>query len=160
MNPTLNDPDSPQAEADWQWYCWHYANRHCARSISKWEAMELFRAELPELALTKIAANEQPDHFKSILQTLRKWASGDKTELNIAKAKAYPLEDIFRQYGLESRHGAIRCPFHKDDTPSLSVDRKTNRWKCWGCGESGDSIDFIMKKEGLNFVEAIKRLTT
>jgi DNA primase len=49
------------------------------------------------------------------------------------------------------------CPFHDDRrTPSLGV--AGNRWKCFGCGCSGDAIDWLRKRERLNFQEACGRL--
>ncbi len=46
------------------------------------------------------------------------------------------------------------CPFHKEKTPSFSVDSQKQRYHCFGCGEGGDVIAFIMKIENLDFVEA------
>ena len=49
------------------------------------------------------------------------------------------------------------CPFHDDRrTPSLGV--AGNRWKCFGCGCSGDAIDWLRKRERLSFREACGRL--
>jgi len=49
------------------------------------------------------------------------------------------------------------CPFHDDrKTPSLGV--AGNRWKCFGCGRSGDAIDWLREREGLSFREACKQL--
>jgi DNA primase len=49
------------------------------------------------------------------------------------------------------------CPFHDDrKTPSLGV--AGNRWKCFGCGRSGDAIDWLREREGLSFREACHRL--
>jgi DNA primase catalytic core len=51
-----------------------------------------------------------------------------------------------------------RCPFHKDDTPSFVVSPEKGLWHCFGCGEGGDVVGFLMKIERLSFVEAAKRL--
>jgi DNA primase len=51
-----------------------------------------------------------------------------------------------------------RCPFHKDDTPSMTVSPEKGLWHCFGCGEGGDAIAFYMKMERLSFVEAVRRL--
>lgn len=50
------------------------------------------------------------------------------------------------------------CPFHNEKTPSFSVSEEGQFFKCFGCGEGGDIINFIMKIENLEFVEAIKFL--
>jgi DNA primase len=49
-----------------------------------------------------------------------------------------------------------KCPFHEDRTPSFYVVPAKGFYKCFGCGESGDAFTFVMKKVGLDFVEAVK----
>jgi twinkle protein len=48
------------------------------------------------------------------------------------------------------------CPFHHERTPSFSVSTSRNIYKCFGCGESGDSITFLMKHEKITYIDAIK----
>ena len=48
------------------------------------------------------------------------------------------------------------CPFHMEDTPSFFVSKE--RFKCFGCGESGDVIDFVQKYYNIDFLQAIKQL--
>lgn len=50
------------------------------------------------------------------------------------------------------------CPFHNEKTPSFSVSPDKQIYKCFGCGVGGGSINFIMEKENLEFVDAIKTL--
>jgi DNA primase len=50
------------------------------------------------------------------------------------------------------------CPFHGEKTPSFHVWQKSQQFKCFGCGESGDAISFLMKHEKLQFAEAIEQL--
>ncbi len=50
------------------------------------------------------------------------------------------------------------CPFHGEDTPSFSVNQEKQFFKCFGCGEGGNVISFIMKIEGLSFPEAARKL--
>lgn len=50
------------------------------------------------------------------------------------------------------------CPFHSEKTPSFSVSPSKEIFHCFGCGEGGDAISFLMKKENLDFIEAIKFL--
>ena len=50
------------------------------------------------------------------------------------------------------------CPFHQDKTPSFTVYEDSNRFICFGCGERGDAIDFIMKLRNLTFKEALAYL--
>ncbi len=52
------------------------------------------------------------------------------------------------------------CPFHSNTrTPAFVVFPETNTWRCFGaCGEGGDIFSFVMKKEGLDFPEALRSL--
>jgi len=50
------------------------------------------------------------------------------------------------------------CPFHSEDTPSLSVDRKKGLYHCFGCGESGDHLSFLQRHLKLTFPEALAEL--
>ena len=50
------------------------------------------------------------------------------------------------------------CPFHKEKTPSFSVNPNLGIYKCFGCGEGGDAISFIMKTQNKTFMEVISEL--
>jgi DNA primase len=66
--------------------------------------------------------------------------------------------DLGRPVRREGHWLKWHCPFHADrKTPSLGV--AGNRWKCFGCGRSGDAIDWLRQREGLCFLEACKRLS-
>ncbi|CCK82409.1 CHC2 zinc finger domain-containing protein [Desulfobacula toluolica] len=49
----------------------------------------------------------------------------------------------------------VRCPFHDDGTPSMSVSPQTGLFKCHGCNAQGDFIKFYMMKTGKTFKEAV-----
>jgi len=50
------------------------------------------------------------------------------------------------------------CPFHNEKTPSFIVSEDRQRYHCFGCGASGDVIEFIMNMEKLDFVDALEYL--
>lgn len=50
------------------------------------------------------------------------------------------------------------CPFHSEKTPSFSVSQDKQVFKCFGCGEGGNVITFVMKTKNLEFNETIKYL--
>ena len=52
------------------------------------------------------------------------------------------------------------CPFHPDKDPSFSVSEEKQIFHCFGCGESGDAFKFLMKTQGMSFVEAVKALAS
>ncbi len=51
-----------------------------------------------------------------------------------------------------------RCPFHPDKDPSFSVNEEKQIFYCFGCGEGGNVFKFLMKIQGLSFVEAVQNL--
>lgn len=50
------------------------------------------------------------------------------------------------------------CPFHGERSPSFFVNEQFQRYKCFGCGESGDVFTFLEKYDGMTFGEAMKYL--
>ncbi len=50
------------------------------------------------------------------------------------------------------------CPFHNEKSPSFSVSPAKGIYKCFGCGKAGDSVQFVMDIEGVNYPEAIRHL--
>ena len=72
------------------------------------------------------------------------------------------LADLISGYGIQVKRagGSYKacCPFHHEKTPSFHIQPTKGFYHCFGCGESGDAITFVMKYEGLTFVEAAKKL--
>ena len=72
------------------------------------------------------------------------------------------LSDIVgRKVSLKRRSGAEYaglCPFHNEKTPSFTVNDKKGFYHCFGCGEHGDAVGFVMKTEGMSFPESVERL--
>ena len=50
------------------------------------------------------------------------------------------------------------CPFHKEKTPSFTVNEDKGFYHCFGCGAHGGVIDFVMQMDGLSFPEAVQHL--
>ena len=50
------------------------------------------------------------------------------------------------------------CPFHGEKSPSFSVSQDKQIYKCFGCGEAGNVLTFVMKQKNLNFIESCKLL--
>lgn len=74
---------------------------------------------------------------------------------------AQPLSSVIGNYVQLKRAGRNflgLCPFHGEKTPSFNVRDETGRYKCFGCGASGDVFTFIRETERLDFVGAIEHL--
>ena len=69
-----------------------------------------------------------------------------------------PIREILEHYGatLRSTHGQVnlRCPFHSDSHQSGTANLDKNIFICFACGVQGNSIQIIVRQEGLNFNEA------
>ncbi len=74
---------------------------------------------------------------------------------------ATDIVDIISDYVQLKRAGENYvglCPFHNEKTPSFTVSHTKQFFHCFGCGEGGDALAFIIKKENLSFPEAVKFL--
>lgn len=72
-----------------------------------------------------------------------------------------PVVDIVGETVQLKRAGTIfkgLCPFHGEKTPSFTVTPDRETWHCFGCGEHGDIFTFLMRRDGLDFREALGRL--
>ncbi|WP_219419381.1 DNA primase [Pseudonocardia nigra] len=72
------------------------------------------------------------------------------------------IDEVIGEYVALRRAGAGSlkglCPFHDEKTPSFNVRASHGTFHCFGCGEGGDVVAFIMKIEVVGFVEAVERL--
>ena len=84
------------------------------------------------------------------------------TQETIERAKnAMRIEEVVSDYITLRRRGANLiglCPFHEERTPSFNVSPPRGIYKCFGCGESGNAIGFVMKMENCSFTEAVKKI--
>ena len=72
-----------------------------------------------------------------------------------------PVADIVGETVALKRAGTVQkglCPFHAEKTPSFTVTPDRETWHCFGCGEHGDIFTFLMRRDGLDFREALTRL--
>lgn len=85
---------------------------------------------------------------------------GQRADVKEIKSRL-DIVSVISRYVTLTKSGAGfkgKCPFHKDDTPSMTVSAEKGLWHCFGCGEGGDVIGFFMKIERLSFIEAVRRL--
>lgn len=69
------------------------------------------------------------------------------------------IADVVESFGVQlNNKDKGLCPFHNEKTPSFSVDRKSNIFKCFGCGETGDAIAFVSNIKNIEPLNAAKCL--
>ena len=71
------------------------------------------------------------------------------------------IEDVIGEFVQLKKRGTNHigcCPFHNEKTPSFSVSPTKGIYKCFGCGESGNVVGFLMKHEHYTYPEALKWL--
>lgn len=82
----------------------------------------------------------------------------DKT---IQRVRDLDIADVLKPYVNLRRSGASligSCPFHTDNKPSFSVSPVKKLFHCFSCQRGGDAISFIMEKENLTFIEAVRKI--
>lgn len=75
-------------------------------------------------------------------------------------ARADIVEVVGRRVPLKKagREFKARCPFHDEKTPSFTVVPHRQFYHCFGCGEHGTALSFLMKYDHMDFVEAVESL--
>lgn len=69
------------------------------------------------------------------------------------------IVDVVSQQVILKKNGSHYwglCPFHKEKTPSFSVNPSMGIYKCFGCGAGGDAITFIMKTQNKEFMDVVR----
>lgn len=74
----------------------------------------------------------------------------------IEKLRSLSCESVAQRLGIKVQHHKALCCFHNDHTPSMTF--KGHKFKCWSCGESGDSISLVQKVLGKSFLDACRWL--
>jgi hypothetical protein len=76
----------------------------------------------------------------------------------------YPIAEVLALYGWDGVERGwtdwrkTHCPFHVDNTPSGAVNHQLNSYRCFSCGAAGNSVTLVMKIEGIDQNEAVRKL--
>lgn len=76
--------------------------------------------------------------------------------IDIEKLRLLNCESVAMRLGFVVKQHKTLCCFHEDHSPSLTF--KKNKWKCWSCGESGDTISLVQKVLHKDFLDACRWL--
>lgn len=85
----------------------------------------------------------------------RAWKRAERLKSEVAIARVIGAYTTLRHAGAEF---VGRCPLHEDKHPSLHVYPATNSFHCFACGEGGDVLTFLQKRESLTFGQALEAL--
>lgn len=77
---------------------------------------------------------------------------------DIEKINSIPILTVAQWLGMKVVKGKALCLFHADKHPSLVLDKRRNRFRCFACGASGGVIDLVMKVRNVSFLDACRWL--
>ena len=72
---------------------------------------------------------------------------------------ALDIEEVVEYYGIRFKKKKAICPFHHEKTPSFTISKKKQIFKCHGCDVGGDVITFVAKMFGLKNRDAAIKLS-
>jgi hypothetical protein len=118
--------------------------------------MVMVRYRLEQIQEMKKAVEKLESEIRFLAMDPTRVREDQITDEMIQRAK----EVDFRQLHEFDARGWGLCPFHPDRSPSFHIHTASNRAKCWSgvCNWQGDTIAFVMEREGLKFHEAVRRL--
>lgn len=76
--------------------------------------------------------------------------------MNLDEVRTTAMSLVLDCENIPHKKGKALCPFHTEKTPSFTF--RKNLWHCFGCGDGGDTIKFIQKYKGLDFINAVKTI--
>ena len=79
--------------------------------------------------------------------------------LELQKLRDLPIEEVAERLGMEVKMHKALCPFHDDHHASLSFSVRRNTYRCFVCGEHGDTISLVMKRLNKPFCDACRWLS-
>lgn len=129
------------------WISTNELHQELINDLKKLEIEQMIEA--PSRVIKRIAALNQPVSYDRI------------TDQDIERARESPIEEHYDGQ-LKQSAGKLWgiCSFHQESTASFCIDTKKNHWHCFGaCSTGGDSIDYIMKRDGVDFIRAVKILS-
>lgn len=133
---------------------WCSKHEHESKTVSEWEAIHIFREDLPSLCYDHIRAGDNVEYWRELLGKLRN-QDNLKFQDQLKRAKAVPIMSLVNS---EVRMNKINCLFHDDSSASLHIYPDTNTFHCFGCKAGSSTIDFMMKMNNCTFKEAISYL--
>jgi len=89
---------------------------------------------------------------------LRGYIPAEKIEEVKARANIVDVVSEYVTLKKTGRNFVGLCPFHREKTPSFTVNPEKQIFYCFGCGEGGNAISFLMKINNMSFPESVRHL--
>lgn len=110
-----------------------------------------------------LQVSDKTQHYARVITRIdgrKKHYKQGISEEDVARAKEYLVADLYegRLFGSKRKYG--KCPFHaggQERTPSFYIF-PNNHFKCFGCSVHGTAIDFVMLRDKVPFIQAVKTL--
>jgi DNA primase len=80
------------------------------------------------------------------------------TAETINRIREVDIATVVGTYTQLNAHGKGCCPIHNEKSPSLSINKKWNTFKCFGCGAGGDVIKFVMLADKITFAQSLESI--
>ena len=124
--------------------------------VSKFDHWERYLAQETN-EIPSLTPQECLEEIISLKNSMSKRCSAVKkdrvTDKEVENARKFPVDRLIQFH----RHKAC-CFVHQEKTPSLNFNPKRNRAHCYGCGANMDSIEILMKRDGMTFIDAVREL--
>lgn len=78
------------------------------------------------------------------------------SEKSIADVRDVDIQAVVSHFVTLDRNLKAKCPIHGEKTPSFSIHKAKNFYKCFGCGAGGDGINFVMRLKNCDFITAVE----
>lgn len=125
-----------------------------------WELAQTF-SDCRALACARLMVTENQPAIRWYKKFLRLTKPESlETKLDVMRAKSYPIQELydFNVSRETSKRIQTKCPFHDEKVGSFYIFKDQNRYHCFSCSSSGDSIDFIRNLYDYNFIDAVNYL--
>jgi hypothetical protein len=134
---------------------------HKIKSVSEPPGTDFAESDVESLVHSSTSYKKTYDNL-IIPQTQKKSRENCKdyaTNLFSVIKDSLDIVVVLDYYGLTvDKKGFARCPFHQEKTPSFKINREKNTYHCFGCGEHGTVIDFVMRYFHITNIEAVTKL--
>src|SRR5690348_16709488 len=123
-----------------------------------WQFPDTLHHRTAQLTTTFFAAPQRPESGE-VHPVASSGSSNDRTDYKAQVLAATDIVQLIGQSVALKRRGKDYvglCPFHSEKTPSFKVSPARQAFYCFGCKASGNAIDFVIKRDRVEFIDALR----